>query len=115
MNIEEFTKASARPPLDFDRINVAALSNWPALLYRWLPDGKINKQGEFLARNPRRADKHPGSFRINVRTGKWSDFATDDNKGGDPISLAAFLLGLTQYEAAAELAHMLGIESGGSG
>ena len=36
--------------------------------------------------NPRRADRHLGSFQINVRTGKWADFATGD-RGGDLISL----------------------------
>lgn len=107
MNINELL--TARPPLDFDRINAAALANMPSLLRRWLPDGKTNKKGEFLARNPRRADRHAGSFSINIRSGKWHDFATDD-KGGDPISLAAFLSGLSQYEAAAELATMLGID-----
>ena len=109
MNINDLLKASARPPLDFDRINSAALSNLPAILRRWLPDGKQNKKGEFLARNPRRADRHAGSFSINTRTGKWFDFASAD-KGGDPISLAAFLSGQSQYEAAAELANMLGID-----
>ena len=97
-----------RPTLDFAHINAAALDNLPALLHRWLPGGRT-KRGEFTVCNPRRADKHPGSFRINVRTCRWSDFATGD-KGGDPISLAAYLSGLTQYEAAAELANMLGID-----
>ena len=46
MNISELTKP-ARPPPDFDRINAAALANLPALLSRWLPDGKTNKRGEF--------------------------------------------------------------------
>jgi hypothetical protein len=65
--------------------------------------------GEWVARNPRRADRSPGSFKINVRTGRWSDFATGD-KGGDVISLAAYLAGLSQVEAAFELARALGIE-----
>ena len=109
MNIDKLLTAPARPPLDFARINAAALSNLPALLSRWLPDGKTNRQGEFLARNPKRADRRAGSFRINVQTGKWLDHASDD-RGGDPISLAAFLSGLSQYQAAAELANMLGID-----
>ena len=32
-----------RSKLDFDRINAAALSVLPSLLYRWLPDGKMQK------------------------------------------------------------------------
>ncbi len=63
----------------------------------------------WTARNPRRADTHAGSFRINLRTGRWADFATGD-KGGDPVSLAAYLHGLSQIEAARRLAGMFGLE-----
>jgi len=59
-----------------------------------------------MARNPRRADRHPGSFKINLHTGKWADFASGD-RGGDPVSLAAFLFGLSQIEAGRRLADML--------
>jgi hypothetical protein len=45
---------------------------------------------------------------VNLRNGKWADFATGD-KGGDPISLAAYLGGLSQSEAARRLAECLGI------
>jgi len=93
--------------LDFDAINRAALSALPALLARWLPDGARNGV-EYVARNPRRSDRRPGSFSVNMRTGKWGDFATGD-KGGDPISLAAYLHGMRQVEAARALADMLGI------
>ena len=58
---------------------------------------------------PQRNDRRPGSFKVNLRSGKWSDFATGD-KGGDPISLAAYLHGLGQGEAARRLADMLGIQ-----
>lgn len=91
--------------VDFDRINAAALAALPA---RWLPDGRPSA-GEWVCRNPRRADRSPGSFKINMRTGRWADFATGD-KGGDMISLAAYLAGIGQAEAARELARMLGIE-----
>ncbi len=95
-------------PVDFARINAAALAALPALLTRWLPDGR-QIAGEYVARNPRRADRHPGSFKINLRTGRWGDFATGD-KGGDPVSLAAYLAGIGQAEAARELAHTLGLD-----
>jgi hypothetical protein len=61
-----------------------------------------------VALNPKRPDRHLGSFRINLATGKWADFATGD-RGGDPVSLAAYLFGLTQVEAARRLADMLGV------
>jgi len=49
-----------------------------------------------------------GSFSINIRTGRWSDFATNAC-GGDVVSLAAYLAHLNQAEAAEKLASMLGI------
>jgi hypothetical protein len=93
--------------IDFDRINSAALPVLPSLLERWTPGGR--RQGhEYVALNPRRADRHLGSFRVNLVTGKWSDFATDD-RGGDVVSLAAYLFDLPQAEAARRVAAMLGL------
>ncbi len=97
----------AKARLDFDRINRAALAVLPALVARWLPDGH-REGGEWVARNPRRADRRPGSFRVNLATGKWADFATGD-RGGDVVSLAAYLGGIGQAEAARNLADMLGM------
>ncbi len=96
-----------RGRLDFPAINRAALARLPALLRRWLPDGQLVGR-EFTARNPRRADRRPGSFRINVNSGRWADFATGD-KGGDVVSLAAYLSSTGQAEAARALADMLGL------
>jgi len=93
--------------IDFEAVNRAALDNLPALLGRWLPAGRLVGQ-EYVARNPTRQDRHPGSFKINTRTGRWSDFATGD-KGGDVVSLAAYLGGVGQAEAARRLAEMLGV------
>jgi hypothetical protein len=59
-----------RYPLDFAAINRAALAHLPGLLGRWLPRGR--RQGnEWAALNPTRNDGHPGSFSINLRTGRW--------------------------------------------
>jgi hypothetical protein len=95
--------------LDFDAINCAALAAFPAVLARLLPGGKIIA-GEYIARNPTRADRRAGSFKINLRSGKWADFATGD-KGGDIIALVAFLEGVSQGKAARLLAEMLGLEA----
>ncbi len=97
--------------LDFAAINAAALGRLPDVLRRWLPDGRI-EGAEYVARNPTRADRRPGSFKVNLTTGKWADFATGD-RGGDPVSLAAYLAGVGQGEAARELAGMLGVEVDG--
>ena len=61
---------------------------------------------------PTRPDKNPGSFSVNTRTGKWADFATGD-KGGDPVSLAAYLFGTAARDAARTLATALGVIEGG--
>jgi hypothetical protein len=94
--------------VDFATVNRAALPYLPTLLRTWLPDGR-RRGGEFVAKNPKRHDRRPGSFTINIRTGRWADFATGD-KGGDVTSLAAFLFGISQTEAARTLATVLGLE-----
>lgn len=72
----------------------------------WLPKGK--RQGRYwLAFNPKRADRRLGSFRVNLQTGQWGDFATG-NTGGDLISLKAYLLNATQRQACDLLALELG-------
>ena len=103
------SKCSSTHALNFRAINSAALAALPTLLARWLPDGR-REGNEYVARNPRRHDRHPGSFKINLSRGAWADFATGD-RGGDVISLAAFLAGTSQGEAARELARMLGLET----
>ena len=102
------TATSARGPADFDAINGEALRVLPVLVGRWLPQG--HRMGrEWVALNPRRDDEHLGSFRINLDTGRWADFATGD-RGGDPISLLAFLNDCSQLDAARDLGAMLGVQ-----
>lgn len=99
-----------RRRINFDRINRAALAVLPGLLQRWLPGGKFTGS-EYVAVNPRRVDRTPGSFSINIRTGRWADFAVGDRaSGGDVVSLAAYLGNLTQVQAAEKIATMLGME-----
>jgi hypothetical protein len=95
------------PRIDFDGIAAAALRRSELIVRRWLPAGKREGR-EWVARNPRRADRRPGSFKVNLATGRWADFATGD-AGGDLISLAAYLLSISQGEAARRLSDMLGL------
>jgi hypothetical protein len=95
--------------MTFSKINSIALAVLPALLRRWLPDGKVHGQ-EYKACNPKRDDRKAGSFSINLRTGRWADFATGD-KGGDVISLAAYLFNIRQTEAKKQIAEMLGVKN----
>lgn len=93
--------------LGFAAVNRACLANYPNLLARWLPDGRLYGR-EWVALNPTRPDRHRGSFCINVDRGPWADFATGD-RGGDPVSLYAYLHYLSMGEAARALALELGL------
>ena len=66
-----------------------------------LPSGK-KSGGEWISLNPKRSDNSEGSFKINMRTHKWSDFATGD-KGGDLLSLYSYLHDLDYVEAARQI------------
>jgi hypothetical protein len=104
------TRCLRAQSIDFARVNRAALAVLARLLERWLPDGRL-RGTEYTALNPRRVDHRPGSFRINIRTGRWADFAIDGARGGDVVSLAAYLGRIRQVEAAEQLAAMLNIEA----
>jgi hypothetical protein len=91
----------------YDLVGSSALRCLPLIVARWLPNGR--REGhEWVALNPRRNDRHLGSFKINLRTGQWADFATGD-RGGDVISLSAYLHGLSQAVAARKISEMLGL------
>jgi hypothetical protein len=93
----------------FETVNQVALSALPAVLARIIPGGKI-VACEYVVLNPTRADRRPGSFKVNLQTGRWADFATGD-KGGDPVSLCAYVENCSQAEAARSLARMLGLDA----
>ena len=84
--------------MDVQAINRRAAQNMRAILMRLLPGGLVRGQ-EYVARNPTRADRKLGSFKINLQTGRWSDFATGDS-GGDVISLVAYVQRIGQLDAA---------------
>ena len=95
------------PKIDFARIARTALMHSDSLCHRWLPDGHQDGK-EWIARNPCRTDRRLGSFKVNLSTGRWGDFATGD-KGGDLVALAAYLFDLSQKDAALRIAEMLGM------
>jgi hypothetical protein len=76
------------------------------IVMRLLPDGHRSGQ-EWITRNPCREDHSPGSFRVNLISGKWADFAYDA-KGSNVIWLAKFVCHLSTYkEARTRLAYLL--------
>ncbi len=93
----------------FARIAAAALDHAESLVPRWLPKGR-RRGSEWVATNPTRNDRRLGSFKVSLRNGRWSDFATDQ-RGGDLVSLAAMLFQLNQGDAAIKIADMLGIDA----
>lgn len=99
--------AEPQAPIDFAALAAALLDRAESVLRQWLPDGK--REGhEWKARNPLRADQHIGSFSVNVVSGAWADFADGDAKGGDLVSLYAYLRGLNNGQAARELMRDMG-------
>ncbi len=91
---------------DFKTIADLAKSSSLTIVSYLCPHGK--REGhEWVALNPTRHDKSLGSFRINLRTGKWADFATGD-RGGDLIALWAYIKDIGQYEAMKQIKALLG-------
>jgi len=85
--------------INFEALATHLLASGDILLQNWFPAGK--KQGrEFMVGN---LSGEPGeSLSINLKTGKWSDFATGET-GGDLISLYAAKHGISQGDAARHL------------
>jgi putative DNA primase/helicase len=94
-----------RSNIDFGDVRTAAQNNIDYVLRESLPKG--NKKGdEWVALNPTRNDRNPGSFSVNMHTGCWHDRATGD--GGDLIRLWAYVRRLsTDLDAIYELAEFL--------
>jgi hypothetical protein len=95
------------------RINIAevaaaALPHLPALVERWLPGGRREGAEYVCAGLSGGAGR---SCKVNMRTGRWADFATGE-AGGDPVALAAAVARCGQLEAARRLAAMLGLDGG---
>ena len=91
--------------IDFEMVNYRALRQLPSLLHHFLPGGAMLGH-EYLARNPVRDDRRAGSFKINMLTGRWSDFAIAKS-GGDVISLVAYLHGSSQLDAARKVLEVM--------
>lgn len=95
-----------KPP-EIRKIASYALGSIDSVLNHWLPGGKRNGQ-EYLPLNFKRGDSSPGSFSVNLKTGKWAEFA-DHAAGNDLVSLVAYLEDCTQSEAAKRVADFLNI------
>jgi len=92
--------------INFTQVKSYLRGSEERILKQLLPLGKRNGN-EYLALNPTRNDKNLDNFKINTTTWKWSDFATGD-RGGDIISLYAYIKGVNQPTAAKELLRLIG-------
>jgi putative DNA primase/helicase len=89
------------------QVAAAALASIDSVLRHWCPGGK-RESHEYVALNPKRSDSTLGSFKVNLNTGAWSDFALDKS-GGDLVALVAYLDDSTQFEAAKQLGAFIGV------
>jgi len=95
------------PPIPFAEIVAQAVPLTLEICQRWLPGGRVVGR-EYTVINPTRADRKPGSFRVNIDTGAWADFAVPDARGRDAISLGCYLFGWSRVESARHVARLVG-------
>ena len=86
---------------DFALIKRKYRDNSIAVLQQLVGQGRI-EGSDYVALNPRRKDCKLGSFRIDINTGRFHDFATGD-RGGSVIDLAMFVYNCEIVEAAQKL------------
>ena len=94
------------PPINFTALADALLRDADNLVPRWLPGGE-RRGHEYVCGSL--AGGKGSSCSINLVSGKWADFASDE-KGNDLLSLYAAIHGLSQGKAAAEVAREEGLE-----
>lgn len=95
--------------LDFKGLANTLLADARGLLQNWFPEGKMMGK-EFCVGDLRGGSGD--SLRINMNTGVWKDFASDNEAGGDLIALYAAKQGIGQGEAFKELAQQFGHNTG---
>jgi hypothetical protein len=95
-----------RQKINFKDLSARSLQHGKLIVSTILPRGR-SIGNEWVALNPHRSDETIGSFKVNVLTGRWADFATGDS-GGDFISLIAYVHKVSQFSAAEKLLAILG-------
>jgi hypothetical protein len=84
-------------PVTLQKINQALLSSSYDYITEWIPGGEV-KGAEYIVCNPNRADSSAGSFKINLESGVWAEFATED-KGANLFSLYQYIFQVDEKEA----------------
>ncbi len=102
-------KDTDRDALDLKMIAEKALSNAASLVEHWLPGG--HREGdEYLTSKVIGLNGRSASFKINMRTGFWTDLAGES--GRDLIGLSVYLDGGSPVDAARKIAKELGLTGG---
>lgn len=94
-------------PIDFASLAQALLDRAEVLVPQWLPGGRRNGH-EWVCANL--SGGAGSSCSVNLVTGAWADFSTDEDRGGDLISLFAAIHDLNNGQAARRLMEELGWE-----
>lgn len=96
-----------RTPIDFAALAAALLDRAETLVPQWLPGGRRHGAEWVCGSLSGEAGR---SCSINLKTGRWADFSgdTEQDSGGDLISLYAAIHDVGQAEAARELMEQLG-------
>ena len=93
----------------FKAVAAAALARFDSVMDSLGLSGGKNAGREYLPLNPKRDDHAPGSLTINRDKGAWMEGATGD-KGGDLVSLAAYIWDCSNGDAAERLGKQLGVD-----
>ena len=100
------TDRAPLPPIRFEALAEALLARADYYVAQWLPGGHI-KGHEYVCGGL--SGGEGSSCSVNLKSGAWADFATDE-KGGDLLSLYAAIHGLSQAKAAISVARDEGLE-----
>ncbi len=100
------TDRAPLPPIRFQELCDALLTRADYYVATWLPGGHT-KGHEYACAGL--SGGEGSSCSVNLKTGAWADFATEE-KGGDLLSLYAAIHGLSQAKAAISVARDEGLE-----
>jgi hypothetical protein len=98
--------SKSRPRVTSEQqLNQKLLPHAETLIAQWTPDVR-REVDELVMRNPAREDRELGSFKFNVTTGAWSDFAAPEQfKGNGLVQLYAAINGITTPRAVEKLSN----------
>ncbi len=94
------------PPINFTALAEALLARAAELVNSWLPGG-TQRGHEYICGSL--SGGSGDSCAVNLTTGKWADFSTDE-RGGDLVGLYCAINGLTMGKAAVQVAREEGLE-----